>query len=38
MVHCVYSVSQETAKHRAKFGRLPLSDVAAVTKPRVETG
>jgi len=33
-----YSVpAQETAKHRAKFGWLPLSDVAAVTKPRRET-
>ena len=30
----VYSVTaQETAKHRAKFGWLPFSDVAAVTKP-----
>jgi len=27
----------ETAKHRARFGWLPLSDVAAVTKPRRET-
>jgi len=35
---CVYSVAaQETAKHRAKFGWLPLSDVAAVPKPRCET-
>ena len=35
---CIYSVAaQETAKHRAKFGWLPLSDVAAVTKPRRET-
>ena len=25
---------QETAKNRAKFGWLPLSDVAAVTLPR----
>jgi len=34
----VYSVpAQETAKHRAKFGWLPLSDAAAVTKPRRET-
>jgi len=34
----IYSVpAQETAKHRAKFGWLPLSDVAAVTKPRCET-
>ena len=33
-----YSVpAQETAKHCAKFGWLPLSDVAAVTKPRRET-
>jgi len=33
-----YSVpTQETAKHRAKFGWLPLSDVPAVTKPRRET-
>jgi len=31
----VYSVPalQETAKHCAKFGWLPLSDVTAVTKP-----
>jgi len=29
--------AQETAKHRAKFGWLPLSDVAAVTLPRRET-
>jgi len=29
--------AQETAKHRAKFGWPPLSDVAAVTKPRRET-
>jgi len=35
---CIYNVAaQETAKHRAKFGWLPLSDVAAVTKPRRET-
>jgi len=34
----IYSVpAQETAKHRAKFGWHPLSDVAAVTKPRRET-
>jgi len=34
----VYSVAaQETAKHRAKFGWSPVSDVAAVTKPRRET-
>jgi len=31
----VFSVpAQETAKHRAKFGWRPLSDVAAVTKAR----
>jgi len=29
--------AQETAKHHAKFGWLPLNDVAAVTKPRRET-
>jgi len=35
---CIYSVpAQETAKHGAKFGWLPLSDGAAVTKPRRET-
>jgi len=35
---CIYSLSaQETAERRAKFGWLPLSDVAAVTKPRPET-
>ena len=28
---------QETAKYRAKFGWPPVSDVAAVTKPRRET-
>jgi len=35
----LYSVAaQETAKHRAKFGWPPVSDVAAVlTKPRRET-
>jgi len=34
----VYSVpAQETAKHRAKFGWPPVSDVAVVTKPRLET-
>jgi len=34
----MYSVAaKETVKHRAKFGWLPLSDVAAVTKPRRET-
>jgi len=32
---CIYSVpAQETAKHCAKFGWLPLSDVAAVTKSK----
>ena len=35
---CIYNVpAQETAKHRAKFGWLPLSDVAAVTKPKRKT-
>jgi len=35
---CIYSVAaQETAKHRAKFGWHPVSDVAAVTKARRET-
>ena len=35
---CIYSVpAQETAKHRAKFGWPPVSDTAAVTKPRRET-
>ena len=35
---CIYSVAlQKTAKHRAKFVWLPLSDVAAVMKPRRET-
>jgi len=29
--------AQETAKHRAKFGWAPVSDVAAVTKARRET-
>jgi len=33
-----YSVpAQETAKHRAKLGWPPVSDVAAVMKPRRET-
>ena len=33
-----YSVpAHETAKYRAKFGWPPLSDVAVVTKPRLET-
>jgi len=35
---CIYSIPvQETAKHHAKFGWPPVSDVAAVTKPRHET-
>ena len=35
---CIYSVpAQETAKHRAKFGWRPVSDVAAVTLLRRET-
>jgi len=35
---CIYSVAaQETAKHRAQFGWPPVSDVAAVTKPRRQT-
>jgi len=35
---CIYSIPlEDTAKHRAKFGWPPLSDVAAVTKPRRET-
>ena len=35
---CIYGVpAQETAKHRANFGWPPVSDVAAVTKPRSET-
>jgi len=35
---CIYTVpAQEMTKHRAKFGFLPFSDVAAVTKPRRET-
>ena len=29
--------AHETAKHRAKFGWPPVSDVAAVTKARRET-
>jgi len=37
--HGVYNSvpSNETAKHRAKFGWPPVSDVAAVTKTRRET-
>jgi len=36
---CIYNVpAQETAKDRAKFGWPPLSDVAAVRKPRREIG
>ena len=35
---CIYTVAaQEMAKHRAKFGWPPVSDVVAVTKPRHET-
>jgi len=35
---CTYSaLAQETAKHHAKFGWPPLSDLGAVTKPRRET-
>jgi len=33
-----YVPAQETAKDRAKFGWPPVSDVAALTKPRRETG
>ena len=33
---CISAPAIETAKHRAKFGWLPLSDVATVTKPRRE--
>jgi len=36
--NCIYSVpAQETANHRAKFGRPPVSDVGAVTKPTNKT-
>jgi len=35
---CIYYVAaQKTAKHHAKFGWPPLSDVGAVTKPRRKT-
>jgi len=35
---CIYSLpAQVMAKHRAKFGWPPMSDVAAVTLPRCET-
>jgi len=35
---CVYALpAQVMAEHRAKFGWLPLSDVAAVSKPRCES-
>jgi len=35
---CIYSApAHEMAKHRAKFGWPPLSDIGAVTKPRRET-
>ena len=33
---CISAPAIETAKHSAKFGWLPLTDVAAVTKPRRE--
>ena len=33
----IWCTAQETAKHRAKFGCPPVSDVTAVTKPRRET-
>ena len=37
-ISLLYSVpAQETAKHRAKFGWRPLSNVGAVTKPTRET-
>jgi len=36
---CIYNVpAQERIKDRAKFGWPPVSDVAAVTKPRREIG
>jgi len=36
---CVYCVpAHHTAKHRAKFGWLPLSDVDRCSKPKRETG
>ena len=35
---CIYSVpAQEMAKDRARFGWPPVSNIAAVTKPRRET-
>jgi len=35
---CIYSLpAQATTKHRAKFSWLPLSDIAAVTKPKRES-
>jgi len=35
---CIYTApAQETAQHLAKLGRLPISDLGAVTKPRPET-
>ena len=35
---CLQNVpAQETAKHRVKFGWLPVNDVAVVKKPRRET-
>jgi len=36
---CIYSVpAQEMAKDHAKFGRPPVSDIAAVMKSRRKTG
>ena len=38
-IYKLYSAqAQETAKDRAKFGWPPVSDAAAVMKPRRETG
>jgi len=35
---CIYNLpAQVSAKHHAKFGWLPLRDIAAVTKPRRES-
>jgi len=37
LLKCIYSLpAQARTKHCAKFGWLPLSDIAAVTKPRRE--
>ena len=33
----MYVPAQETVKRRARFGQPPMSDVAAVKKPRRET-